>query len=105
PVGPIDEGIVELSRRVIAAVEVALDAFVERDVARAQEVIAGDGEIDALNSRLFSAIVSDEKASVLPTALALSSVCRYLERVGDHATNIAEMVIYALAGQSVRHRG
>ncbi len=104
PVGPIDEGIVELSRHVIAAVEHALDAFVDADVARAEEVIAGDREIDALNSRLFSSIVAEEEGGALPTALALSSVCRYLERVGDHATNIAEMVIYALAGQSVRHR-
>jgi len=104
PAGPVDEGIVELSRRVIAAVELALDAFVESDVARAQQVIADDREIDAINSRLFGAIVSNEDDGVLPAALALSSVCRYLERVGDHATNIAEMVIYALAGQSVRHR-
>jgi phosphate transport system protein len=105
PVGPIDEGIVELSNRVIVAVELALGAFVEADVGRAQEVIDGDRAIDALNSRLFSTIVADEEKATLPTALALSSVCRYLERVGDHATNIAEMVIYALAGERVRHRG
>jgi phosphate transport system protein len=105
PVGPIDGKIVELSRRVIAAVELALDALIEADVARAQQVIAGDREIDALNARLFSTIVADGEDGAVPVALALSSVCRYLERVGDHATNIAEMVIYAVAGQSVRHRG
>ncbi len=104
PAGPIDDGIVELSRRVVAAVELALDAFVDADVARAQQVIAADREIDALNSRLFATILSDEAQGALSSAIALSSVCRYLERGGDHATNIAEMVIYALAGESVRHR-
>jgi phosphate transport system protein len=105
PSGPFDRRIEELSRRVLGALQLAIDAYVEADATRAAQVIAGDIEIDALNSALFADILGAAKdGAAVSSALALSSVSRYLERVGDHATNIAEMVIYALHGQTVRHR-
>jgi phosphate transport system protein len=105
PPEPFDRRIEELSRRVQGALQLAIDAYVEADATRAAQVIAGDIEIDALNSALFADILGAAKdGSGVSSALALSSVSRYLERVGDHATNIAEMVIYALRGQTVRHR-
>jgi phosphate transport system protein len=95
----------ELARRVLAALRNALDAFVTADAVTAENVIRDDAEIDALNTQLISTLLSDERldARDLARALATSSVSRYLERIGDHATNIAEMVIYYVRGRDVRH--
>jgi phosphate transport system protein len=95
----------ELARRVLDAVRKALDAFVTADVVTAENVIRDDMEIDALNTELISTLLSDERLNSqdLARALATSSVSRYLERIGDHATNIAEMVIYYVRGRDVRH--
>jgi phosphate transport system protein len=83
----------------------ALDAFVNADAALAEKVIAGDRDIDALNMHVIADVLSGgaESAQEVGRALAISSVSRYLERVGDHATNIAEMVIYFVRGRDVRH--
>lgn len=95
-----------LSQRVLAALQLALDAFVHADAERAERVIDGDKDIDALNTRVISEVISSadsDEQYVVARALALSSVSRYLERIGDHATNIAEMVIYFVRGRDVRH--
>jgi phosphate transport system protein len=95
----------ELARRVLDAVRKSLDAFVNADAVTAENVIRDDVEIDALNTELIAALLSDERLNSqdLARALATSSVSRYLERIGDHATNIAEMVIYFVRGRDVRH--
>jgi phosphate transport system protein len=106
PVAPTQEHIEILSQRVLAALQLALDAFVHADAERAERVIDGDKDIDALNTKVISEVISaadSEDPNVVPRALALSSVSRYLERIGDHATNIAEMVIYFVRGRDVRH--
>jgi phosphate transport system protein len=94
-----------LADKVMGALRRALDAFVHADADTAEEVIRDDAAIDRLNTNIISAILADENADAhdLARSLAMSSVSRYLERVGDHATNIAEMVIYAVRGRDVRH--
>jgi phosphate transport system protein len=94
-----------LAEKVLAALRGALDAFVNADAERAEKVIAGDKEIDALNTHFIADVLSAGADNVAGVArsLALSSVSRYLERIGDHATNIAEMVIYFVRGRDVRH--
>ena len=96
-----------LADRVRAALQQALDAFVHSDAERAEQVIANDRDIDALNMHLIADIISAgaDDVHAVARSLALSSVSRYLERVGDHATNIAEMVIYHVRGRDVRHHG
>jgi phosphate transport system protein len=97
--------IAELSSRVLGALQLALDAFVHADAERAERVIEGDRDIDALNMHVIADVISGDGGDVaaVARALALSSVSRYLERIGDHATNIAEMVIYFVRGRDVRH--
>jgi phosphate transport system protein len=79
----------------------------QADAGLAEKVIAGDRDIDALNLHVIADVLSVGAESVheVGRSLALSSVSRYLERIGDHATNIAEMVICYVRGRDVRHHG
>lgn len=83
----------------------ALDAFVKRDKKLAMDVIMRDDEVDdlkheVLNELLFFMVQDPTTAS---RAMKISFVAQYLERIADHATNIAEMVIYLVAGKIIRH--
>jgi phosphate transport system protein len=94
-----------LAEKVRGQLKDALDAFVASDAEKAERVIAGDREIDSLNMHTITDVIAlgaDSPRDII-RALALSSVSRYLERIGDHATNIAEMVIYFVRGRDVRH--
>jgi len=83
----------------------ALDAFVARDAGLARDVCARDSEVDALKEQVFRELLTfmmgDPKT--IARALHLILVSRFLERVADHATNIAEMVVYMIEGKIVRH--
>jgi phosphate transport system protein len=84
----------------------ALDSFVAKDADRATSVITADREIDALNASQFAELlahVATDPATVT-RVLPLTSVCRYLERIGDHVKNLAEEVVYMVRAQDVRHR-
>jgi phosphate transport system protein len=85
--------------------QLALDAFVHADAERAEQVIEGERDIDALNMHVITDLLANDSEDMknLARGLALSSVSRYLERIGDHATNIAEMVIYFVRGRDIRH--
>jgi phosphate transport system protein len=86
-------------------VKEALDAFVARDTELARQVCAKDAEVDGLKEQIFRELLtymmSDPKT--IPRAIRLMLVSRFLERVADHATNIAEMVIYMVESKMVRH--
>jgi phosphate transport system protein len=84
----------------------ALDSFVTKDADRATAVIAYDREIDKRNASLFAELlahVATDPATVT-RVLPLTSVCRYLERIGDHVKNLAEEIVYMVKAQDVRHR-
>src|SRR3989475_4765073 len=86
-------------------VKESLDAFVARDAELARDVCARDSEVDALKEQVFRELLTfmmgDPKT--IARALHLILVSRFLERVADHATNIAEMVVYMIEGKIVRH--
>jgi phosphate transport system protein len=86
-------------------VKEALDAFVERDTALARQVCAEDEEVDALKEQIFRELLTFmmEDPRTIPRAIRLMLISRFLERVADHATNIAEMVVYMVEGKMVRH--
>ena len=83
----------------------ALDAFVRRDAEQAVEVTKADDEVDALYRQLFRELLSFmlEDPKTTTRALHLLLVARNLERIADHATNVAEDVIYYVEGRDVRH--
>jgi len=83
----------------------SLDAFVREDVELALSVCVADDQIDKLHEQLFRELLSfmAEDPTTVSRAMRLLFVSKYLERVGDHATNIAEMVIFMVKGRSIRH--
>jgi phosphate transport system protein len=83
----------------------ALDSFVRRDTVLAQQVLNEDDRLDALKTQIFRELLSymlDDPATVEPS-LDLILISRHLERIGDHATNIAEDVIFMVSALDVRH--
>jgi phosphate transport system protein len=86
-------------------VKESLDAFVARDTELARKVCAADAEVDALKEQIFRELLTFmmEDARTIPRAIRLILISRFLERVADHATNVAEMVIYLVDAKMVRH--
>lgn len=85
----------------------ALDAFVRRDVSLAEAVLAQDDTLDALKTQIFRELLTymlQDQATIEP-ALDLILISRHLERIGDHATNVAEDVIFMVSARDVRHQG
>jgi phosphate transport system protein len=83
----------------------ALDSYVNRDVALAQQVLNQDDELDALKTQIFRELLTYmlQDPGTIEAALDLILVSRHLERIGDHATNIAEDVIFMVSARDVRH--
>ena len=83
----------------------SLDAFVREDVAQALDVCREDDTIDALNGQLFRELLSYmlEDPQTITRSIRLLFIAKYLERIADHATNIAEMVVFMVKGKSIRH--
>ncbi|HYR39313.1 MAG TPA: phosphate signaling complex protein PhoU [Methylomirabilota bacterium] len=86
-------------------VKESLDAFVARDTELARKVCAEDADVDALKEQLFRELLTFmmEDPKTIPRAIRLILISRFMERVADHATNIAEMVIYLVDAKMVRH--
>jgi phosphate transport system protein len=83
----------------------ALDAFVRRDTRLAEAVLAADDTLDALKTQIFRELLTFmlSEPSTIEPALDLILISRHLERIGDHATNIAEDVIFMVSARDVRH--
>lgn len=85
----------------------ALDAFVSRAPDRARAIIPRDKEVDAINKQLHRELASYmiEKPTTITRALNLMVISKSLERIADHATNIAEEVVYIYEARDIRHSG
>lgn len=83
----------------------SLDAFVRRDVALAREVLSQDDEVDGLKDTIFRVLLTYMMADpgTIERALSLILISRNIERIADHATNIAEDVIFLVEAKDVRH--
>ncbi len=84
----------------------ALDAFVRRDPELAQDVLAQDDALDALKTAVFRELLGYmlRDSTTIEPALDLVLISRHLERIGDHATNVAEDVIFMVSAKDVRHQ-
>ncbi len=82
-----------------------LESFVKKDSGLAQRVLETDDKVDAFKDQIFRELLTYmmSDAGAIHRALALILISRNLERIGDHATNIAEDVIYLVRGRDVRH--
>jgi len=104
PLGPMHE-LSKIADLAEAQLKKALDAFVTGDVEKAEEVMRSDDLIDALYLKIFNdmLVLMMEDARNIRRATATMFAAKHLERFGDHATNLAEMVVYMVRGQDVRH--
>jgi phosphate transport system protein len=105
PVKPL----VDIPRMAVIAQEMlrdALDAYVRRDVSMAAAVLDRDDELDDLKTQVFRELLGymERDKGTVSASLDLILISRHLERIGDHATNIAEDVIFMVSARDVRHQ-
>lgn len=94
-----------LAERSRNQVKRALDALVHNDVQMAEEVLAGDRSVDEVFRTVFDDLLHDmsQDSTRVASTTSLLSVAKHLERIGDHAVNVAEMVVFLVRGTDVRH--
>lgn len=83
----------------------ALEAFINRDVVLARQVCADDDQVDDLHDRIFDELtqIMVRNPNTVEQASYLIHVIKYIERIGDHSANVAEMVVFMVEGQDIRH--
>jgi phosphate transport system protein len=106
PLKPLID-IPRMAGRVQEMVRQCLEAFVARNADLAVSIIEADDEVDRLRDQIFRELLTYmmSEPATIPRALDLLLVSRNLERMGDHATNIAEDVVYLVRGEDIRERG
>lgn len=97
----------QMARIAIDMLHRSIDAYVELDTKLARDVCAEDDAVDELNREVIEMLqrVMQSSPESIEAALHLFSASRHIERVADHATNIAEDVVYLVEGEIIRHRG
>lgn len=105
PIGAPLESIKLMVDKVRTMVRLSLDALVNIDTAVARQVIAQDDEVDALNAGLIRELLAMMTAdpAVIERAVHMLLISRHLERIADHACNIAEDVVFMVEGEIIRH--
>jgi phosphate transport system protein len=100
---PVD--IPRMADTAIAMVKHSLQAFIDADAEAAQHILESDDIVDDMNREVFAAMLNEmnRRPEVTPQAIDATLIARNLERVADHATNIAEDVIFWVRGADVRH--
>jgi phosphate transport system protein len=106
PYVPIPPGLQRMTDLTTSMVRQSLDAFVNLDARLARRVGRLDDEVDRYNDEIIQDIIQTMQSSpeMVEPGLSLFSAVRHLERIADHATNIAEDVVYLVEGEIVRHR-
>lgn len=104
PLAPAAE-LPSLAEESSAVVHDALDALVARDVERARQLLVRDDIIDAHYTRIFQQVleIMSRDPSTVYRATRIQSIAKYLERIADHAMNIAESVVFLVKGTDIRH--
>lgn len=106
PTFPLPTKLTGMATMASQMVRGALDAFISLDAASARRLIAMDDTIDDLNVEIIGELQTQmqQDPATVPPALYCFSAARHIERIADHATNIAEDVVYLVEGDIVRHR-
>jgi phosphate transport system protein len=106
PMFPIPDKLQHMTDLTTMMVRQSLDSFVNLNTPQARSVMRMDDEVDRYNEEIIQEVLSLMKTSpmLIEPGLSLFSATRHLERIADHATNIAEDVVYLVEGEIVRHR-
>lgn len=96
-----------MGKLVQSMVKDAIDAFVRDDTQLAEQVVQRDDEVDEQYHQIFRKVLSRmiQDASVVERGIHVQSAAKFLERMGDHSTNLAEQVVYMVKGKDIRHVG
>ncbi len=99
------EELAGMCRRAQEMLTRALDAFVRQDVALARQVIAEDDVVDEWHDAIYKRVgrIMESNPLRVRGGLHLLSVAKYLERIGDHSSNLSEMVVFLVEGEDIRH--
>jgi phosphate transport system protein len=107
-VSDLQDRIMRMGRLARGMLKDSLDALISLDVRKAVEVIGRDGEVDQLNVEVITGVIAratpENTGAMTESLILIHSVARDLERIGDHATNIAEDVAYLVDGTIIRHK-
>jgi phosphate transport system protein len=103
---PLADKLVGMTDTATAMVREALDAFVNLDARLARRVVRMDDQVDRMHAEMIRDLIARMKAdpALVEPGVSLFSAVRHLERIADHATNIAEDVVYLVDGDVIRHR-
>jgi phosphate transport system protein len=106
PPAPVPAGLQRMTDLTTSMVRHSLDAFVNLDPRLARRVCRLDDEVDRYNNEIIQELIELMRSSpdMVEPGLSLFSATRHLERIADHATNIAEDVVYLVEGEIIRHR-
>jgi len=106
PLLPIPQRLQRMTDLTTMMVRQSLDSFVNLDITEAQTVMRMDDEVDRYNDEIIDELVQAMKRSpeLVDPGLSMFSAVRHLERIADHATNIAEDVVYMAEGEIIRHQ-
>jgi phosphate transport system protein len=106
PLLPIPEKLQRMTDLTTMMVRQSLDSFVNLDIQEAQAVMRMDDEVDRYNNEIINELVQAMKSSpaLVDPGLSMFLAVRHLEHIADHATNIAEDVVYLVEGEIIRHR-
>jgi len=96
-----------MAKTALIMLKTALDSFMNREAENARKVIPCDKEVDSLNKQLHRELARSmvEKPSTITRCLNLMVISKSLERIADHATNVAEEVVYWCEAKDIRHGG
>lgn len=105
-IDPIPPEVAELGKSVVNELGLSLQGLKTRDSTIARRLRAEDKSTDARNRAAFDRLIqlAHEQKDKFDAVLALTNVCRNLERIGDHAVNVSEMVVYMVEGKVLRHK-
>jgi phosphate transport system protein len=104
---PLPAEIAELARAVVEELALSMDCLRSLDSGKARRLYDQDHITDQRNRAAFDRLLrlAGENPGVFDQILAMTNICRHLERIGDHAVNVAEAVVYMVEGATLRHKG
>jgi phosphate transport system protein len=97
----------KMAEAAVSMINDVLDAFIQGDAEKATRVSERDDYVDKLNEQIFRELLTFmmEDPKTIGRATRLMFISKYLERMADHTTNIAEMVVFMVKGKNIRHLG
>ncbi len=103
--GTLYDGIPTMAAIAQKMVSDSIDAFVNEDADKAQAVIDHDNDVDDLYHQIFRDLLArmTRDPAIVQDGIHVQSVAKWLERMGDHATNLAELVVFMVKGKDIRH--